>query len=151
MSLPSFSFLSSIVEPRLLAALFTCFVAFLLYHHRDGRALGTRSRPDLATVPGQSSLFYLFLPTCLSSLTCSPAGIPLLGNLIHFLRHGDRFLEMLTALRAANKDHSKNLSVTLLGLPSKRFVDITKPSVIRLVFVARGLFEVVSPGAGARS
>lgn len=45
--------------------------AFLLFWHRDGRAFGTRSRPDLSTVPGTS-----LLPSLASLNPAEPNHIP---------------------------------------------------------------------------
>lgn len=36
-----------------LLALATGLLVFLFFRHRDGRAFGTRARPDLYTVPGR--------------------------------------------------------------------------------------------------
>ncbi|KAL8277459.1 hypothetical protein RQP46_010181 [Phenoliferia psychrophenolica] len=83
------------------ALVFLCF--FIAY--RDGRAVGTRSRPDLSTVPG----------------------IPFFGNIFLLLRHGERQLELFTAIRKTNKDLGKNMSLTV---PGHRFIDITRPSWI---------------------
>lgn len=39
------------------------YVAYLAWSYRDKRAIGTRPRPDLFTVPGQQWLFLGDLPT----------------------------------------------------------------------------------------
>ncbi|KAL8280285.1 hypothetical protein RQP46_007399 [Phenoliferia psychrophenolica] len=91
----------------LVAAAGLAFV-FLIATHWDGRAIGTKRRPDLATVPG----------------------IPLLGNLLFLIKHGERHMENMTAFRKANPDQNKTISLTV---PGRRIIDITKPSWIEYV------------------
>ena len=54
------------------------------------------------------------------------AGIPLFGNVFQVIKNGERGLEMFVALRKANPDKSKVMSLTA---PGRRIIDISKPSV----------------------
>ncbi|KAL8276743.1 hypothetical protein RQP46_010852 [Phenoliferia psychrophenolica] len=92
-------------DAALLASVLAVCLAYLAVSFRDGRAIGTVARPDLYTV----------------------AGVPLLGNLFHLLKHGDRHMEMFADFRKSNRQEGKILSVTI---PGRRLIDITKPSWI---------------------
>ena len=65
-----------------------CFL-YLVYQHRDGRAIGTKPRPDLDTVAG---------------------GVPLLGNMLQMIKSVETQLEWWTALRKRQVDPTLPLS-----------------------------------------
>ncbi|KAK4057975.1 hypothetical protein OIO90_001194 [Microbotryomycetes sp. JL221] len=80
---------------------FALAVVYVLIEYRDGRAFGTKHRPDLY----------------------SPRGIPGLGNLIDVARHRDQVLEMMYQSYHDNKS-GKTMS---LVLPGQRMIALTKP------------------------
>lgn len=76
------------------------YLLYLIYDHRDGRAFGTKHRPDLDTLPG----------------------LPLLGNMLQMIGSVEKQLEWWTGLRKAQADSSRPLSITLPGM---RLIDIS--------------------------
>lgn len=77
-----------------MAATFFGYFLYLVYQHRDGRALGTKPRPDLDTVAG---------------------GVPLLGNMLQMIKSVETQLEWWTALRRKQDDPT---------LPLSKYLDI---------------------------
>lgn len=49
-------------DTALLASVACVLVLYTLFSFRDGRAVGTAARPDLSTVPGESSWVWVYRP-----------------------------------------------------------------------------------------
>lgn len=91
----------------------------MIYHYRDGRAIGTHARPDLETLPGGIPLLgHLYLVLKSSAKGSDPAG----------LSPRDRQVEWWSHQRSQQKDKSKTLTISL---PFLRVIDGTQPDLIR--------------------
>ncbi|TNY20945.1 putative cytochrome P450 monooxygenase [Rhodotorula diobovata] len=92
-------------------ALVAALVA-VAWHYRDGRAVGTRPRPDLFQVPRQQ--------------------VPLLGDLLSLVRNQDRALDRFVEIRREHgqelaKDRSRAVTMTL---PGRRMIEVSKPEYL---------------------
>ncbi|GAA6032201.1 hypothetical protein JCM8097_007122 [Rhodosporidiobolus ruineniae] len=90
-------------------------IALLLFKYRDGRAIGTRPRPDLYTVPGQQ--------------------IPLLGDLVTMVKNQNRALERFLEIHRNHadelaKDPSRAVSMTA---PGRRMIEVSNPDHLEWV------------------
>ncbi|GAA5902147.1 hypothetical protein JCM8208_002488 [Rhodotorula glutinis] len=100
---------------QLVALALTAAVLAIAYHYRDGRAIGTRPRPDLFQVPGKR--------------------YPLLGDLLTMVKHQDRALDRFLEVRRKHghelvKDRSRAVSMTV---PFRRMIEVSSPDYLEHV------------------
>ncbi|GAA5933384.1 uncharacterized protein JCM15063_001301 [Sporobolomyces koalae] len=96
--------------------LLTAFVAiaYLLWSFRDGRALGTRPRPDLFSPPGQQHLF--------------------LGDVVGLIKNQDRAMERFMESKAApRRPEDKGKSLTLTAPWGRRMIEVSAPHMLEYV------------------
>ncbi|BGP01480.1 putative cytochrome P450 monooxygenase [Rhodotorula toruloides ATCC 204091] len=91
------------------------YVAYLAWSYRDKRAIGTRPRSDLFTVPGQQWMFLGDLPTMVKNQD----------------RQLDRFIEIREKYKdTLQKDPSRAVSITL---PWRRMIEASKPEYLEYI------------------
>ncbi|GAA6058972.1 hypothetical protein JCM10212_001682 [Sporobolomyces blumeae] len=99
---------------HLVAISFLLAIVYFAWDYRDGRALGTKRRPDLFSPPGQQHF--------------------LLGDVVGMIRSQDRAMERFIEVKAKNRgelDKGKALSFTVPY--GRRLIEVSSPHMLEYV------------------
>ncbi|GAA5832431.1 hypothetical protein JCM11251_006452 [Rhodosporidiobolus azoricus] len=110
-----FGLLGDVGTSHILLAFSVAIVAYLGWTYRDGRAIGTRHRPDLWTVPGAQTFLLGDLPSIMSTRD---------RQLDRFVQVGEQHAEI------RKTDPSRALSFTV---PGNRMIEISKPEYLEYI------------------
>jgi hypothetical protein len=113
--------LSAAISPDLLQlttfnlVLFTLLfgIAYLVWDYRDGRAIGTKRRPDLYSPRGQQYF--------------------LLGDVVGLIKNQDRAMERFLEGKNAQPDSEKGKAMSLTVPWGRRMIDVSAPHMLEYV------------------